>query len=77
MTVASEEEFSADIPFVILSSVLLLVACTCTALWVYSHHQSVVQIEAEKAATEVESARRATLAERELNEYIAHEVRNP
>lgn len=77
VTVASEEEFSAHIPFVILSAVFICVACTCTALWVYSHHKSLVQMEAEKAAVKVESARSATLMERELNEFIAHEVRNP
>jgi signal transduction histidine kinase len=34
-------------------------------------------VEAEKAALVLDTARKATKAERELNDYIAHEVRNP
>jgi signal transduction histidine kinase len=33
--------------------------------------------EAEKAAIIIENARKATKAERELHDYIAHEIRNP
>ena len=63
---------------------MIFVACICLALWVYANHKRVEKInemsaeaEAEKAAIMVQSARRATKCERELNDFIAHEVRNP
>lgn len=84
VVVASKDEFSSNITFVILSAVMFFVACTCTALWVHTHYRRVAKmtelrskVETEKHAIVVENARNATRLEREMNDFIAHEVRNP
>jgi hypothetical protein len=63
---------------------MIFVACTCTALWVYTNYKRVTKIHqiqskaaADKAAYMVESARKAARDERWLNDFISHEVRNP
>lgn len=62
----------------------ILVAMVIVALWFYSNSRRIRKVNAIKAASEAEKAaavldtvRRAADAERELNDYIAHEVRNP
>jgi hypothetical protein len=57
---------------------------TVVAWWVYASTKRVDQFnrlrsaaESEKATLILDNARRATKAERELNDFIAHEVLNP
>mmetsp|Transcript_42487 Transcript_42487/g.102348 ORF Transcript_42487/g.102348 Transcript_42487/m.102348 type:complete len:947 (+) Transcript_42487:339-3179(+) len=76
--------YNPDISFVVLGAVIIFVASLGIAYWMYSNTKRVAQYqrlrsaaEAEKAALIIDSARQATKAERELNDFIAHEVRNP
>jgi signal transduction histidine kinase/CHASE1-domain containing sensor protein len=70
--------------FVILGGVIIFVATVCLAIWVYSNtirmknfQEERAKAKAEKAAFILESAQLAAHRERELNDFIAHEVRNP
>lgn len=84
VVVGSTSTYRPDITFVILGGVVIIVAAICVAFWVY---HSAIRIrkfndlrssnEAEKANLILENAREAAKAERELNDFIAHEVRNP
>lgn len=80
----NDADYPRKIGYVILSAVMLLAGCSCLALWIYSSEKrshSLEQVrllaEAEKTDIVVKSARQAAKNERELNDYIAHEVRNP
>jgi signal transduction histidine kinase/ActR/RegA family two-component response regulator len=94
LTVASSEwtivvvpmagTFEDELTFVILGAIMIFVACTCLAMFVYARrvamitkNQMVSSTQAEKAALLVETAKASARAERELNDFIAHEVRNP
>mmetsp|Transcript_5570 Transcript_5570/g.8534 ORF Transcript_5570/g.8534 Transcript_5570/m.8534 type:complete len:862 (+) Transcript_5570:152-2737(+) len=84
VVVPQKGTYEANNTFVILGGVLVLVACLCLALWFHSkmsRDKKVAEIkraaESEKAALIVKNAQNAEKAERELNDYIAHEVRNP
>ncbi|CAB9514998.1 respiration control sensor protein ArcB [Seminavis robusta] len=81
---ALDGTFKPDIVFVIVGGVFFFVATMGLAYWVHQNTHRVAKInrlkaeaEAEKAALIIESARKAAEAERELNDFIAHEVRNP
>jgi signal transduction histidine kinase/CheY-like chemotaxis protein len=76
--------YSPEHLFVILGGVVIFVACICVALWFFTAMRRATKIdqiknaaESEKAALIVDNAEKAAEAERYLNEYIAHEVRNP
>jgi signal transduction histidine kinase len=76
--------YEPNITFVVLGAVIIVVASLGIAYWMYSntrrmaeYQQLRAEAEAEKAALIINSARQATKAERELNDFIAHEVRNP
>jgi signal transduction histidine kinase/CheY-like chemotaxis protein len=84
VVVADEDIFQSDLLFVILGSVLIFLASASLALGICVNHLRSVKIneirddaKAEKAIMMVESARKSARAERELNDFIAHEVRNP
>jgi len=91
VVVAQEGTFQPHFTFVILGGCFLLSACICLAVWLYSAMKRDAQMtelkhtaESEKAALRIDMARRAVQAqrqiaesERRLNEYLAHEVRNP
>jgi len=84
VVVALEGSFEGDNTLVIVGAIMILVACVSLALFVFSSMRRVnsmnkikSQNEAEKAALLIESAKKAAIAERELNDYIAHEIRNP
>ena len=66
----------------ILGSSVILVATVFLALWFYSTQRKASAIrrvqaeaEAEKAALIIGNAEKAAAQERELNEYLSHEVR--
>jgi signal transduction histidine kinase/CheY-like chemotaxis protein len=81
---AESGTFRPVLGFVILGSTMIFVACACLALWMLTSYRRETKInelrsaaEADKAAMMVENAYMAAKAERELNDFIAHEVRNP
>ena len=76
--------FEPHLVFVILGGVIILLASVFLAYGVRRNTQRVVrfnqmkhQVEAEKAALILEHAKNTAKSERELNDFIAHEVRNP
>ena len=78
------DDFQADFVFVLVGGSIIFVATIGLAFWVHQNTKRVAKInrlkaeaEAEKASLILESARKAAEAERELNDFIAHEVRNP
>jgi CHASE1-domain containing sensor protein len=80
----SDGTFEPELVFVITGGIIICLATVALAGWVYVNTQRVAKFnimqaeaEAEKAALVLQSAERATEAERELNDFIAHEVRNP
>ena len=81
---AVDGDYTPNVAFVIMGGVLIFLASLCLALWVHTSerrmrklNQIKAQAESEKAALILDSARQTALAERELNDFIAHEVRNP
>jgi signal transduction histidine kinase len=79
-----EGTYEPDLLFVILGGCIIFVASGCLAYWVYSNSIRTEQFgklravaDREKASLILDNARQATKAERELNDFIAHEVRNP
>ena len=79
-----DDSYDAELLYIVLGGVLIFVACLFVAVWFYTTMQRAAKIdhikataEADKAALIVDTAQKAALSERELNEYIAHEVRNP
>ena len=87
--VAVQGTYEADIAFVITGAVLLFICSVCMAAWVYSMlryasmrrkaklSEVTTSLEREKADLILENANKAAKAERTLNDFIAHEVRNP
>jgi signal transduction histidine kinase/CheY-like chemotaxis protein len=84
VVVADEDTFQPGLFFVILGSLLIFLASASLALGICVSHRRSVKLneikadaKAEKAIMMVENARKSARAERELNDFIAHEVRNP
>lgn len=76
--------FEEENAFVIAGGCILIVAAVGLAYWIWANAKREQQIndmkaaaDAEHAALVIENAKQATKAERELNDFIAHEVRNP
>lgn len=81
---APEGTYKANNIFVVLGGVIICIASISLALWICTNARRVhrfnymkAQADAEKTALVLDSANQATKAERELNDFIAHEVRNP
>lgn len=73
--------FEPDHVFVVVGGLIIFVATIGLAWWVHQNTNRVAKMnrlkaeaESEKAALILESARKAADAERELNDFIAHEV---
>lgn len=82
--VAPKSAYQPNISFVVSGAVLVLVASMCLALWIYTSTVRTrkfsamkARVNSEKASLILENTRQAARAERELNDFIAHEVRNP
>jgi len=82
--IAAKGTYQPHLAFIIVGGVIISIASIFLAIWVYTNSRRVTrynqlksQSEAEKASLILENAKRATKAERELNDFIAHEVRNP
>ena len=76
--------FESNHTFVVLGGSIIFVASLCVAWWVYNNTRRMEQFnrikvaaDRERAALILDNAKQATKAERELNDFIAHEVRNP
>lgn len=79
--VATDGTFQAEYVFVLVGGIIIFLATIGLAWWVHQNTKRVAKMnrlkaesEAEKAALILESARKSAHAERELNDFIAHEV---
>lgn len=77
MTIAYGCGYSAAFVWTILASSIFAVSISLLLLVVLVQKQTHAEIRAEQTALLINNARQAAIAERELNEFIAHEVRNP
>lgn len=76
--------FESNLVFVVLGGTIIAASSVILAIWFYTNmtrlqemQQMKQRAEAEKAAFILEAAKKQAFAERQFNEYIAHEVRNP
>jgi signal transduction histidine kinase len=73
-----EGTFEPNHVFVILGGVIIFGASVCLAAWIFkSTKEERSHVQTEKAALILEAAQCTARRERELNDFIAHEVRNP
>ena len=84
VVLAENEAYDPDIFFVVLGSCAIVVLTISLLIWIRSRSYREArlngfraQAEAEKAALLIQSAESTANAQRELNDFIAHEVRNP
>ena len=70
--------------FVILAGTLIFLLCAALGIFVYCNMSRMAKVnimktdaQQEKSMLIVENARKSAQTERELNDFIAHEVRNP
>ncbi|KAL3909884.1 MAG: hypothetical protein SGILL_007910, partial [Bacillariaceae sp.] len=85
VTVIDQQDLdTSTIILVCLGGAIILVASLLLAVWVYTNdkrtrrfNQMRSEADAEKASLILQNARQAAKTERELNDFIAHEVRNP
>lgn len=84
VAVAMEGTFQPDLMYVIWTGKFIMITSICIALWIATNHRRMRTIlevkrkaDMEKTAVIVRSARENARAEQELNDYIAHEIRNP
>lgn len=82
--VGSKSTYKVDLAFVILCACITFISSTAIAAWICTSARKTAKFnevqaasDAERAALVLKSAREATKAERELNDFIGHEVRNP
>lgn len=80
----SDDSFNPKYGVVLVGGIIIFLAALALAVWVNQNTRKVAKInrlkaeaETERAALIVENAQQAAKAERELNDFIAHEVRNP
>lgn len=80
-TKASNGSPDSHLAFIALGAALILIATICLCCLIYSNARRIrylnrlkASVEAEKSALKLDSARKAAQQERELNDFIAHEV---
>lgn len=83
VTHALDGAYQPNLAFVIFGGIIIFLASVCLAYWVHANSKRIdaynkmrAHAESERAALILENARQATKAERELNDFIAHEVGN-
>ena len=81
VVVSNNSIYDADLTFVVVGAVMILAICVFVAFFIFTSMRrvakvSVMEIEAEKAALLIDTQEAAIRSERELNEFIAHEVRD-
>lgn len=81
---AVDGSYQPDNTFIILGGVIIVGSSIFLAIWLYTNirrQAQLNQIEAmvalEKSNMVIESAKKSAKIERDLNDFIAHEVRNP
>ena len=79
--VSTKETYKPNLAFVILGGLLVFLASVSLALWIHTNTKRThkfnamkARVEGEKASLILENTRQAARAERELNDFIAHEV---
>ena len=79
-----EGSYQPRIIFVVVGGVIIFFASVALSFWLYANHKRTAKLqrmqseaEQERASLILSSARNAAKAERELNDFIAHEIRNP
>jgi signal transduction histidine kinase len=84
ITDSGSVEAGSEMAFIALGAVLILVSTISLSLLIYTNARKIRKIsriraatEAEKTQVRLESARKVAQQERDLNDFIAHEVRNP
>lgn len=80
----SDDSFEANHAVAVLGGCIIFCATAFLAFWVWSNTRRIQKLnmmkaeaDAERAALIIENANQSAKAERELNDFIAHEVRNP
>ena len=69
--------YQSDLLFVILGGAIIFAASVFCAAWLHSHLSRIAKlndIKATRAAEKAQIAKVQAMRERELNEFIAHEV---
>ncbi|GKY91829.1 hypothetical protein MPSEU_000154500 [Mayamaea pseudoterrestris] len=76
--------YKPDILFIVIGGSVILCASVGLSIWVYynmkrfaRYNREKMEHEAERASLILASAEESARVERELNDFIAHEVRNP
>ena len=84
VVVAVKGTFEPRVSFVIPGGIMILVTCIFLSVWLCKSMRRATKIstmksktQAEKALMMVENATKSAKAQRDLNDFIAHEVRNP
>ncbi|CAB9520292.1 sensor kinase/phosphatase LuxQ [Seminavis robusta] len=82
--IAGEGTYPSGATLSILAGAMILVGFVCLALWINSQMNRATlesklkaKSQEEQALLRIDHAKKAAAAERQLNEFIAHEVRNP
>lgn len=83
-TVALQDTYEPELRFVILAGKFILIASLCVSLWMITNFRrtkTIIHVKQkadwEKTQVVIRSAREKAKSEQELNDYIAHEIRNP
>ena len=84
VAISGDGTYPPSITFALIGGIMIIFAFLCLALWVYASMNrnaltAHLNAKAKEARSQlnIEHARQAAAAERQLNEFIAHEVRNP
>jgi signal transduction histidine kinase len=84
ISTATRADYGGQTAYITLGAVLILVSTISLGLLIYTNANKIrsmnrmkASVEAEKTQIRLENARKAAQQERDLNDFIAHEVRNP
>ena len=84
VVVGHNDTFEPDVIFVAIGAAMIFVASLCLSAWIVTNHRKLTQInklkkqnEDERTQLKLEHAHRAAQSEREMNDFLSHEVRNP
>lgn len=80
VVVSDADEYQPELAFIIAGGCVMCLAIVLVALWLFTSLNRVDRIHQIRSEAEVEkshTAQRQAREERQLNEFMAHEVRNP
>ena len=78
--VVTSEDHQADLAYIIVGGTVVFASILLLTIWFHSHLSRVARINQMRSEAQEQSARHANeqaARERRLNEFMAHEVRNP